>query len=552
MGSSKGASGGGLTATTDPCLGPPKPMPLTIEASDVIRLIEQFLSENGLISSLRALQEETGVCQRSVDDIDRLLADICAGRWEAVFRVLTEVQLEARKLINLYELVFWELAESGDIDGARMVLRESEPMALLRSQDETRYMGLENGLSTAVLSRTAGAKIDLVDKKEAKRARIAQELAPHLVSVPKSRLVTLLGQALRFEEQQLQLSPNQLADLRYDVFRGIVPVTETESVEHDAIANVCYRTVTLPTGQHVEAAAFSPDGSFFAVGLADGFIEIWNPALGQPRKDLPYQGHKSTFMIMETAVLAMAFAPDNQTLAVGTLNGDVALWKVSTGSCIRRIPKAHSGAVASLQFAPDGHSLLTAGYDGGLRLYNLRTGALLRQFPGQGETPVYAAVFAAEGQRVISAGSDGVLRIWETRTGDCIHCVTPSGNNQLAQRQIRAVVPIPRHPDMFLVCAQDSPLQVFGAIGAQGKTLALPKSCASFIGACCSHSGKYIYGLGADRKAYCYDYATAGLLRTLELATSPEHETIGAVHHPHANLMATFDTGNSIKFWRAK
>lgn len=528
-------------------------MPLTIEASDVIRLIEQFLLEHNLPSTLHSLQEETGVHQSSVEDIDGLLADVCAGRWEAVFRALDGVQLEARRLVGLYEHVFWEMAEGGDVDGARLLLRESEPLALLRGMDEARYMGLENGLSTAILSRTAGAKMELVERKEAKRARLAQDLAPHLHSVPKGRLLTLLGQALRFEEQQLQLSKSDTLSLHYDVFRGILPVTEEPVVEGDAVISMCYRSVVLPTGQHVEAAAFSPDGGYFVVGLADGFIEVWSAAVGQPRKDLVYQAHKTTYMVMETAVLAMAFSPDSQTLAVGTLSGDVALWKVATGSCLRRIPKAHAGAIASLHFAPDGLSLLTAGYDGALRLYSLRTGALLRQFPGQGEAPVYGCLLAAEGRRALSAGSDGVLRIWDTRTGDCLQAITPAaGGEQLAQRQIRAIVPLPRHPDMFLLCVQDGGLQVYGATGAPGKAFAVPRSCASFLGACCSPSGKYVYALGTDRKAYCYEYASAGLVKVLDLVDTGDHEIIGAAHHPHTNLMATFDTGNAIKFWKAK
>ena len=45
----------------------------------VIRLILQFLQENNLHSSLRALQEESQVGLASVDDVDKLAHNITHG-----------------------------------------------------------------------------------------------------------------------------------------------------------------------------------------------------------------------------------------------------------------------------------------------------------------------------------------------------------------------------------------------------------------------------------------------------------------------------------------
>ena len=48
-------------------------------SNSVIRLILQFLQENNLHSSLRALQEETQVGLTSVDDVDKLAHSITHG-----------------------------------------------------------------------------------------------------------------------------------------------------------------------------------------------------------------------------------------------------------------------------------------------------------------------------------------------------------------------------------------------------------------------------------------------------------------------------------------
>lgn len=502
------------------------------------------MQEQGLTKSLDALQEETGVTTRTVDDIDGFMRSVLEGHWDKVLQSISAIQLEPKHLIGLYEQIFWELAEAGETDAARMILRESEPMGLLRKEDESKYVKLENGLSTAVLSKTAGAKVDLMHRKEAKRAKLAQDLARHVTAAPKGRLMTLLGEALCFEELQQHRGSQGQDALYYDIFRGIVPETISTT---DSIASTCYRSVTMPHGQHVECAAFSPDGAFFVVGLADGFIECWSPTTGQIRTDLVYQTHKSDYMVMETSILTMACSSDSRLLAVGTLNGDVAVWKVHTGVCIKRIPKAHTGGVSSIQFSPDSSALLTSGYDSSVRIFNIRSGALAREFVGH-QAFVNQARFSLDTSRVLSASSDGTVRIWNSKSGECLDCIRPGEHQQLAQTNVKSLCPIPQHPDAFIVCAQDCPPMAYGANGSAGKRFNT-KGTTQYSSVCCSSTGKFIYILGDDKKVHCFEYASGVLARSFE--GSSADEWIGAAHHPQLNLFVTFDTLNTVKFWKS-
>lgn len=129
-----------------------------------------------------------------------------------------------------------ELAELREISTARTLLRQTTPTQLLREQFPDRYLHLEH-----VLSRSHFEPKDSYPNgvsKEKRRQIIAQALSSEVTVVAPSRLVTLLGQALKFQEQQGMLPP----DSAYDLFRGTVPVTKAEA---DDVPTNCYNTIKV-------------------------------------------------------------------------------------------------------------------------------------------------------------------------------------------------------------------------------------------------------------------------------------------------------------------
>ena len=66
---------------------------------------------------------------------------------------------------------------------------------------------------------------------------------------------------------------------------------------------------------------------------------------------------------------AVAFSPDDKTLATGDDDNQVRLWDVATGKV--RLFKGHASEVRTVAFSPDGKTLASGGGDGTVRLWNV-------------------------------------------------------------------------------------------------------------------------------------------------------------------------------------
>src|SRR5258706_357409 len=155
--------------------------------------------------------------------------------------------------------------------------------------------------------------------------------------------------------------------------------------------------------------AFSPDGQCLAAGSMNGEVGVWQVARWKQLMTL--SGHLGW-------VWSVAFHPDGARLASGGEDRLVRLWEVSTGQCLKTL-QGHTDWVRSVAFSPDGARLASSSEDGTVKLWEVSTGQCLTTL--QGHTGrVRAVAFSPDGSRLASSSHDGTVRLWEVSTGQCL------------------------------------------------------------------------------------------------------------------------------------
>ena len=177
---------------------------------------------------------------------------------------------------------------------------------------------------------------------------------------------------------------------------------------------------TIDHGYYVDGAVFSPDGLILAT-WADDRIFLWRILDGALQSTL-----ESDVLGNRDSIVSVAFSPDGQYLAAGTLDNAVRLWQVADGSLLATL-KGHSGSVWQVVFSPDSRYLVSSSRDG-VRLWQVLNGTLLRQLAGQID-----GAFSPDRQTLATRSSDYVLRVWRVSDGTLLHTLqTPSRSDSYA------------------------------------------------------------------------------------------------------------------------
>ncbi|MBE9137413.1 hypothetical protein IQ254_09355 [Nodosilinea sp. LEGE 07088] len=158
----------------------------------------------------------------------------------------------------------------------------------------------------------------------------------------------------------------------------------------------------------VLALAFSPDGQQLAVGDSSGGVRIHRTTDLQTQSLLV--GHGSR-------VMSVDWSPSGRQLASASMDGTIRLWNTHTGQEIA-VLEGHQNLVMSVSWHPQGALLATGSEDHNVHLWDALSGELRQVWRGHTDS-VRSVSWSPDGEILVSASADGTLRLWNLATGEC-------------------------------------------------------------------------------------------------------------------------------------
>ncbi|MEG4072189.1 serine/threonine-protein kinase [Microcoleus sp. Pol14C2] len=167
----------------------------------------------------------------------------------------------------------------------------------------------------------------------------------------------------------------------------------------------------------VTSVAFSPDGATLASGSEDKTIEMWKLETGKRWYTLT--GHSDW-------VTCVAFSPDGATLASGGRDKTIQIWDLNKGKWWYAL-RGHEDRVYAVAFSRDGQVLASGSRDKTVQLWNLNKGRRMSALTGHAGG-VEAVAFSPGGEFLASGSRDMTVQLWDWQNGRSICTLAEHGD----------------------------------------------------------------------------------------------------------------------------
>ncbi|WP_433229954.1 AAA family ATPase [Micromonospora sp. CA-248260] len=342
-------------------------------------------------------------------------------------------------------------------------------------------------------------------------------------------------------------------------------------------------TATLPHPAPVTAVQFSPDGSALVTSSNDGTARLWplpGPALATPGvvSATLFSPDGRTLAVGSTSTQlwnvehsdrptpvgpalsnpdgfsgALAFTPDNHTLAVSARSGTVQLWDVSESTRPARhgpALQAHDQLVETVAISPDGRILATGSRDHTIRLWDITHPttptplATLRGFNNY----VSSVAFNHDGSLLAAGSIDQTVRLWDTSRPDA---PVPLGEPLTAGHYVYTVAFSPDHRTLAIGSA-DSSISLYD--------ISHPQRPAP-VGAPLTGPTNYVYTLAFNTEGtvlaaavtnagtWLWDLKDRNRPAVLAMLPAPGGGVYTVSYHRDGHTLSGGGTGNTVWLW---
>lgn len=235
--------------------------------------------------------------------------------------------------------------------------------------------------------------------KDRRRQLIAESLASEVTVVPPSRLLTLLTQAVQWQQYQGLLPKGSTLDIFTNTLPAHLHATDTYPTRNT-------RVIHFGDKSHADVLSFSPNGRWLLTGSNDGFVEIWDYDTGKLSKELQYQANDQ-MMSHDSGISAVCWSSNTELIATATRKGEIKIWLLKTGACVRKWSNAHSEGVTCQK---DTENIISNTYTmqthtGRIILFNVADRVCLSSC-----LCCLALMFIRDGSQILSSSQDQTIK----------------------------------------------------------------------------------------------------------------------------------------------
>jgi len=200
---------------------------------------------------------------------------------------------------------------------------------------------------------------------------------------------------------------------------------------------------SVPEYTTILAQVFSPCGQYYAAGTVEGQVAVWKVSQLVARGEVD-RGKELMKWKVEDGVYSMVST--GRYLVVGSWE-EVTGWDWDTiagGEAVResdwQIVMRGKGEVNSMVIVKEGGTegrLVLGMGDNNVYVFDLETREVVRVLSGHTGYVHCVSCGKEEGEKTVaSGGEDGTVKLWDIRQGDCVHTLTPGDTGDLARPKL--------------------------------------------------------------------------------------------------------------------
>lgn len=474
---------------------------------NVLKLILQFLLENGLLKSYFTLSNESGVSLNWVENVNKIKTIISKGLWNELIEILKYIKIPAKLQAILFEHIVLELLELKEPLVAQYLMENNKSLFLSHHQFNEKYNNLLEIIEESkniILNKEIASfesNYSLISKfvknnyieggnKEKSREIISKLISENLVETRSSMLLEVIGDSLKYKNS-LKLNPEEVCESFRSELNENSLIYGYEQLKSNKLKELKYfvkSSITIDTEKYgyLCLITFSPSGEqIFAT--SKGYIIVGDIYFNNSRSRNLDPKRIYSHCEKEVKILGLSVADINNQInyekglepykkseriliASTSERADIKIWDYSNSSFIFFV-NAYEKYITDLTFNKDATCILSSSIEGIIKIHGLKSERVIKYFPKNSEFFINKVSYNNSETMVISAISDGSINIWDIKSSSCI------ATYDICSSQILELKPINNFDSLF-------PIQK-----SKSSNINIQKFDSFFVG---SKSGMYI------------------------------------------------------------